>query len=284
MPANDHQDHARRHNPDDAGLDCQIVHVSGSKKDTVGQKIQCHPYRYQGDDHGQHAAVDFSLLEAPRQCGFLYKYFLHRVRHCVFPVWLSSNKKGRSKIYMERPLKIKSYLQAAGALAPATPWHTTSFLTHPALMTVSRLSLVMGTGFNRIAFISIPLGPPDHLMALGTALPLANATAISAAAFPRSRASFQTETVWIPLATRFRAAWSPSCPDTGVMPSMPWAVRAATTPPAVPSFDATTASTLLLLAVRICSIFFCATSGFQPSVYCSPTFLILPASMAALRT
>ena len=43
--------------------------------------------------------------------------------------------------------------------------------------------------------------------------------------------------------------------ETGI-PAMPCAVSAATTPPAVPSFEATTASTLLSLAVRICSMFF----------------------------
>ena len=57
---------------------------------------------------------------------------------------------------------------------------------------------------------------------------------------------------------------------------MPWAVSAATTPPAVPSLEATTASTLLSLAVRICSMFFCAFSGSQASVYCSPTTLMSP--------
>ena len=49
-------------------------------------------------------------------------------------------------------------------------------------------------------------------------------------------------------------------------PAMPWAARAATTPPAVPSLEATTASTLLLLTVRNCSMFRCATLPDQPVV------------------
>ena len=36
---------------------------------------------------------------------------------------------------------------------------------------------------------------------------------------------------------RFRAAWSPSWPDTGTTPSRPWAASAETTPPAVPSLE-----------------------------------------------
>ena len=79
-------------------------------------------------------------------------------------------------------------------------------------------------------------------------------------------ASFQIETVWVPSAMRLIAAWSPSWPETGTEPAMPCAASAATTPPAMPSFSATTASTLLLFLVRICSMFFCALSGFHPSV------------------
>src|SRR5210317_163679 len=117
---------------------------------------------------------------------------------------------------MERPQKSNYYLHEAGALALSTPWQTTCFLTQPASITRFRLSQVMGTGFSRIASISTPLGPPAHLIVLSIFLPLARATAISAAVLPNSRASFQTDTVWLPLATRFSAAWSPSWPDTGV--------------------------------------------------------------------
>ena len=67
------------------------------------------------------------------------------------------------------------------------------------------------------------------------------------------------------------------------MPTMFCARSAATTPPAVPSLEATTASTLLLFFVRICSMFFCATSGAQPSVYCSPTILMSPLSIAGFE-
>src|SRR3546814_4798753 len=39
------------------------------------------------------------------------------------------------------------------------------------------------------------------------------------------RSSFQTETVWVPSATRLSAALSPSWPETGTLPAMPCAVR-----------------------------------------------------------
>ena len=95
---------------------------------------------------------------------------------------------------------------------------------------------------------------------------LARSTAASPEILPRSRASFQIDTVWVPSAMRLIAAWSPSWPETGTEPAMPWAASAATTPPAMPSFSQTTASTLLLFLVRICSMFFWALSGFHPSV------------------
>ena len=48
---------------------------------------------------------------------------------------------------------------------------------------------------------------------------------------------FQTDTVCVPSATRFRAALSPSWPVTGTEPARPCASSAATTPPAMPSFS-----------------------------------------------
>ncbi|MNT51068.1 hypothetical protein D3C72_1880180 [compost metagenome] len=142
---------------------------------------------------------------------------------------------------------------------------------------------MIGTGFRNCACSGTFFSPPFQVWAPATFWPLASATAAAAASRPRSRASFQTDTVCEPCATRLSAAWSPSWPDTG-MPLMPLAVSAATTPPAVPSLEATTASILPPLLVMICSMFFCATSGFQPSVYSSPTILMSPLVMAASIT
>ena len=80
-----------------------------------------------------------------------------------------------------------------------------------------------------------------------SAVPCASATAASPAALPSSRASFQTDTVCVPRATRFRAARSPSWPDTATSPARPWASSAATTPPAIPSLDATTACDVVVV-------------------------------------
>ncbi|MNT08233.1 hypothetical protein D3C72_1429690 [compost metagenome] len=127
------------------------------------------------------------------------------------------------------------------------------------------------------------MAPPAQGAAFSTGLPAASETAAVAASRPSSRESFQMVAVCVPSATRFSAAKSASWPDTG-MPRRPLAVSAATAPPAVPSLAATTASTLLPFLVRICSMFFCATSGFQPSVYSSPTILMSPFLIAASST
>lgn len=91
--------------------------------------------------------------------------------------------------------------------------------------------------------------PPGHLnpaepSTLSIAVPLANATAISPAALP--------------------------CP-----------VSAATTQSAVPSFEATTASTPWSVSVRIGSMFFCAFAGCPSSVQAWPTMVTSPPSSAA---
>ncbi len=104
--------------------------------------------------------------------------------------------------------------------------------------------------------------PGTCLMSL---LPHRNAAA-APAAVPSARASFQTSTVCVPRATRFRAAASPSWPETGTLPWRPWAVRAAMTPPAMPSFSTKAMSILLSLAVRNCSIVVWAFFGSQLSV------------------
>src|SRR5580658_6639479 len=90
-----------------------------------------------------------------------------------------------------------------------TPRQTSSFLIQPASMTTSRLSLVIGIGRRNIEFISIFLAPPENFTVPGTSLiflPDARRAAISAAFLPSSRASFHTETVWVPSATRLSAA------------------------------------------------------------------------------
>src|SRR5216683_2646925 len=150
-----------------------------------------------------------------------------------------------------------------------TPWQTASLVIQPAPITTDRLSLVIGTGFRSRAVIFCFFGPSENVVEPGMSesfLPPASAMAISAAFLPSSRASFHTDTVWVPSATRLSAALSPSCPETGTEPARPCAERAATAPPAVPSLEATTASTLLLFLVRICSMFFWALAGSHWSV------------------
>ncbi len=129
---------------------------------------------------------------------------------------------------------------------------------------------MIGIGARKIEFISTPLRAVGEL---DGARDLVERRAVGERDGDFGRrpcrvhaASFHTDTVWVPSATRLSAALSPSWPETGTVPARPCAASAATTPPAVPSLEATTASTSLLLAVRNCSMFFCATAGFQLSV------------------
>src|SRR3954451_7385702 len=91
---------------------------------------------------------------------------------------------------------------------------------------------------------------------------------------PRANAFFQTETAWVPRATRFRAAVSPSWPETGIL--SPTAVSAWTTPVAMLSFSDRTASILLLLAASACSMLFLAFVVAQLSVFFSNTTMLGP--------
>src|SRR5438105_4286982 len=98
-----------------------------------------------------------------------------------------------------------------------TPLHTSSLVIQPASITTFRLSWVIGTGVRNTECIGTFLGPPSNTTEPVTAsilVPLASCTATSPAALPSARASFQTDTVWVPSATRFSAAWSPSWPET----------------------------------------------------------------------
>ena len=67
------------------------------------------------------------------------------------------------------------------------------------------------------------------------------------------------------------------------MPSISCEARAAATPVDMPSFIARTASTLLSVWVRICSIAAWARSGFQFSMFCLATTLIWPLSIRGLH-
>jgi len=104
-------------------------------------------------------------------------------------------------------------------------------------------------------------------------------TATLPAVSPRAKAFFQTDTVWVPRATRFSAAVSPSWPLTGIF--RPTALRAWTTPVAMLSFSDRTASILLLFWLSACSMLLRAFVVSQLSVFFSNTTLI-PAGLVSL--
>src|SRR5882672_11514601 len=120
--------------------------------------------------------------------------------------------------------------QPHSGTAPAfTSLHRVALSIHPASRTSLRLALEIGSGFSRIELIVFLPGVvngavPATLLVSGLAQ---SATAASPADLPSIRASFQTSTVCVPRATRFRAAESPSWPDTGTLPASPWAASAA---------------------------------------------------------
>src|SRR5580704_19534075 len=118
---------------------------------------------------------------------------------------------------------------AAGSTQPQnftvpgfTPAQTSALVIQPLSTITLRFSLVTGSGVSRMPLTLTPLAPPVNGFTSGMAvifLPSASATAASPEILPRSRASFQIETVWVPSAMRLIAAWSPSWPDTGTEPA-----------------------------------------------------------------
>ena len=78
------------------------------------------------------------------------------------------------------------------------PAQACALLMWPPSIATLKLSRVKGVGSIRIALIAIPFSPPSKIEAPSMsdiAVPSANADAISPAALPKLRASFQTETV-----------------------------------------------------------------------------------------
>src|SRR4030081_1450835 len=122
-------------------------------------------------------------------------------------------------------------LQAA-TLPAGTPWQRAAFVIHGASRTSFRLACVIGFGVRRIELrLLFPgvvnLAVPVTL--LGSEF-LQSWIAASPAVLPSRRASFQTSTVWVPRATRFRAAPSWSWRETGPMRATTGALRTASPP------------------------------------------------------
>src|SRR2546425_7642008 len=164
--------------------------------------------------------------------------------------------------------ELRMHQPQAEALPAGTPWQRSALVPQPASRTSLRLSLVIGLGVRRIELRLFPPGVVNlavPVTLLGSEF-LHSWIAASPAVLPSRRASFHTSTVCVPSATRLRAALSPSWPDTGTLPARPCAVSAAITPPAMPSFSDSTASTLFWFCVRICSMLVCAFAGSQLSV------------------
>src|SRR5258708_25396569 len=84
--------------------------------------------------------------------------------------------------------------------------------------------------------------------------------------------------VWVPETIRWIAASSASWPVIGGSGLTPAAFMAAMAPPAVPSFAASTPSTLLFSAVKAWVISFWALSGLHIGVSYSLAMLVLPSS------
>src|SRR4051794_14123968 len=114
----------------------------------------------------------------------------------------------------------------AGVEPAVTPAHTASFVTQPASIVSFRLSLVMAVGVRMTELTVLPPGVVNGVAlsdagaaAFGRsagaftasgAVPAQNCIAMSPAVSPRANAFFQTETAWVPSATRLSAAVSPS--------------------------------------------------------------------------
>src|SRR5436305_6634832 len=162
--------------------------------------------------------------------------------------------------------------QQGGTDPAGTPAQTASLVTQPASTVSFRLAFVIAVGVRMIDWTELPFGVWNAVAlteagaaaagrSLGAltalrAVPLQSCIAMSPAVSPRANAFFQTETAWVPSATRLSAAVSPSCPVTGIF--RPTVVSAWTTPVAMLSFSDRTAWMLLPFALRAASMLFLA--------------------------
>src|SRR3989442_15552794 len=108
--------------------------------------------------------------------------------------------------------ELRTHQPQAEALPAGTPWQRSALVTQPASRTSLRLSLVIGFGVRRIELRLFPPGVLNWavpLTLLGSEF-LHIWIAASPAVLPRTPVSFQTATACLPIATRLRAALSPS--------------------------------------------------------------------------
>src|SRR5206468_1063267 len=176
------------------------------------------------------------------------------------------------------------YLQA-GTLVVSAPLQIWSLVAYqPAVITLSRVSAMIGVGWRMIDLTTLPPGVVKSvgllpatgatdastlMVILVGSLSLHRATAAWPAALPSSLLFFQMSTNCLPSATLLRFAGSPSWPLTGGYGSYDLPLRAAATPRAVLSFSASTASIFWPAALAwsmIASMLAWAFSVFQASV------------------
>ncbi len=169
-------------------------------------------------------------------------------------------------------------LAGCGAVAAATLRQRSAFGIQPAVTSprFGRRDRHRLQELRRHRHLLLAFRPGDGP---STFLPAARATAAAAASLPSTRASFQTGTVLraerdavqggvVTVLARHRHA-ADAAAEAPPRPRRP--CRRSRPPPRRPCCRC---------AVRICSMFFWATSGFQPSVYSSPTIFTSPALMA----
>jgi hypothetical protein len=98
------------------------------------------------------------------------------------------------------------------------------------------------------------------------------------------RKSLRTVTVRPPSTMEALPAALASWPEMGTLPARPWTSSACSAPRAVPSFEATTASTLLFNRPRMSSMMRAALAASQFCTHSSATIRMRPLSMRGLRT
>src|ERR1700691_455416 len=213
IAGNDDERHTGRHDRDRRRLHRQIPQVARREKKAAGKQVKGDPDRHQSADHAKKPCVELGDIEEAGDGEQCYASGFSIRRHAS----LRGAKRRSNPVKLARDCFVALLLamtintdQPQTLFVPGfTPWQTSSFLIHPASITTSRLSLVIGIGVRNSEFISTFFWPPENFTAPGTSpilAPPANRIAICAAFLPSSRASFHTDTVCVPSAMRLSAA------------------------------------------------------------------------------
>src|SRR5262249_33862815 len=146
------------------------VEIARRDELAVGEDMEADPDHDQARHHAEQAFVDLEAREQATERAHGRKMMLPWRRRLgaaltdanAIPGWKvcpprPSSRDDRGGRRSQLRSNAKSQLHTA-TLPAGTPWQTSSFLIQPASITVLRLSLVIATGFRKVAFMVLPPG------------------------------------------------------------------------------------------------------------------------------